>query len=136
MQYIFDAFGCSVFLIKSSVFSIHNINGMKLLSSLRLNFSHLNEHKFQHNFKDWPNWKFHYLLRCYLSSTLMLELFNGTCTYGPSLRSYSNNNLLAILSQRSEEFSVSVNKEILKCTIKFLKASKSFDVSLYWPLSF
>ena len=32
-----------------SLFSIHDPQGVKLLSRLRLNFSHLNEHKFKHN---------------------------------------------------------------------------------------
>ena len=36
----------------NSVFDIHDTNGIKLLSRLRTNFSHLNEHKFRHNFKD------------------------------------------------------------------------------------
>ena len=36
----------------NSVFHINDINGIKLLSRLRLNFSHLNEHKFRHNFND------------------------------------------------------------------------------------
>ena len=31
---------------------IHDTNGIRLLSRLRLNFSHLNEHKFRHNFND------------------------------------------------------------------------------------
>ena len=35
-----------------SLFSIHNSTGIKLLRRLRLKFSHLNEHKFSHNFKD------------------------------------------------------------------------------------
>ena len=37
----------------NSVFDIHDASGIKLLlSRLRLNFSHLNEHKFRHNFND------------------------------------------------------------------------------------
>ena len=31
---------------RNSVFDIHDTNGIKLLSYLRLNFSYLNEHKF------------------------------------------------------------------------------------------
>ena len=31
----------------NSMFDIHDTNGIKLLSRLRLNFSHLNEHKFR-----------------------------------------------------------------------------------------
>ena len=37
---------------ENSVFDIHDTNGIKLLSRLRLNLSHLNEHKFRHNFND------------------------------------------------------------------------------------
>ena len=33
------------------LFSIHDPQGVKLLSQLKLNFSHLNEHKFRHNLK-------------------------------------------------------------------------------------
>ena len=37
-------------LKQKSLFAIHDPPGVKLLS--RLKFSHLNEHKFRHNFKD------------------------------------------------------------------------------------
>ena len=36
----------------NSVFDIHDTNGVKLLSRLMLNFSHLNEQKFRHNSND------------------------------------------------------------------------------------
>ena len=39
-----------------------------------------------------------------------------------------------VFCKGSEEFSVSVNKEILKSTMKFLKELKCFDVPLYWPV--
>ena len=39
-------------LKQKSLFAMHNPAGIKLLSRLRLKFSHLNEHKFRHNFKD------------------------------------------------------------------------------------
>ena len=35
---------------ESSVFGVSDIYDIKLLTRLRLNFSHLNEHKFRHNF--------------------------------------------------------------------------------------
>ena len=35
--------------------SIHDSQGVKLLSRLKLNFSHLNEHKFRQNFKECVN---------------------------------------------------------------------------------
>ena len=37
---------------QKSLFAIHNLAGVKLLSRIRLKLSHLNEHKFRHNFKD------------------------------------------------------------------------------------
>ena len=37
------------------VYNIHNSNGLKLMTRLRLGLSHLNEHKFNHNFKDCVN---------------------------------------------------------------------------------
>ena len=37
---------------ENSVFAIHDTNGIKLLTRLRLNFTHLNEHKFRHGFRD------------------------------------------------------------------------------------
>ena len=39
-------------LKQKSFFSIHDPIGVKLLTRLRIQFSHLNEHKFGHNFKD------------------------------------------------------------------------------------
>ena len=40
---------------ENSLFNVHNPTGMKYLNRLRLNFSHLNEHKFPHNFRDTVN---------------------------------------------------------------------------------
>ena len=39
-------------LKQKSLFAIHDPAGVKLLSRLRLKFSHLNEQKLSHNFKD------------------------------------------------------------------------------------
>ena len=39
-------------LQERSLFSFHDPTGVKLLTRLRLEFSHLNERKFRHNFKD------------------------------------------------------------------------------------
>ena len=40
--------------IKSnSILSVHNVYGVKLLSRLKLNFSHLNKHKIGHGFRYW-----------------------------------------------------------------------------------
>ena len=36
----------------NDTYGIHNPTGLKLLTRLRLGLSHLNDHKFNHNFKD------------------------------------------------------------------------------------
>ena len=67
----------NVFSLKQrSLFSIHDPVGVKLLTRLRLQFSHLNEHKFRHNFKDCVSPMYdcgaekettsHFFLRCQL----------------------------------------------------------------------
>ena len=113
------------------------------MSRLRLNFSHLNEHKFRHNFNDTvdskctcgcePETTFHYLLRCNLYSTQRLELLNNVCILNPSLKKYSNEKLLNIISYGSEHFNCNMYKEILKATIKFLKITERFNVPFFWP---
>ena len=125
----------------NSVFDIHDTNGIKLLSSLRLNFSHLNEHKFRHNFNDrvdplctWglePETTHHYLLRCSLFSTQRLELLYNVFILNPSIKNYSNEKLLNILLYGSEDFNWNLNKEIVIATIKFLKRSERFNDPLF-----
>ena len=118
----------------NSVFDIHDTNGIKLLTRLRLNFSHLNEHKFRHNFNDMvdpmctcglePEATLHYLLRCSIYSAQRQEVLNNVCVLNSSLKNYSNEKLLNILLYGSENFNCNMNKDILKATIKFLKISK------------
>ena len=68
-------------------FGIHNPTGMQLLTRLRLGFSHLNEHKFRHSFRDFPNplcecklepeITSHFLVRCHLFRVERTTLLNG-----------------------------------------------------------
>ena len=81
---------------RNSYFSIHDTNRIKLLSGLRLNFSHLNEREFRHNFNDTvdpmctcgpePETKLLYLLHYNLYSTQKLELLNNVYIPNPSLK--------------------------------------------------
>ena len=80
----------------NSVFDIHDTNGIKLLSRLRLKFSHLNEDKFRHNFNHTvdpmssyylePETTIDYFLRSNLYSTSRLKLLNNVCILNPSLK--------------------------------------------------
>ena len=71
-----------------SIFSIYDPLNFKLLSRLKLQFSHPNEHKFRHGFGDTINAMCacrsevetteHFLLHCHLYSPQRLELFLKT----------------------------------------------------------
>ena len=108
---------------ENSVFAVHDINGLKLLTRLRLNFSHLNEHKFRHNFNDTinpmcscgkePETTLHYLLRCDFYSIYRLELLNDICALNCSLKKISGEKLLALILYEAEEFSYKINSEML-----------------------
>ena len=111
------------------------------MTRLRLNFSHLNEHKFRHGFKDTidPMCKsgletettIHFLLRCRLYSTIRTEVLNDIYTVAPFLKNYPDEKLLNILLYGSQYFSVKTNQSILKSTINFLKSSECFDNTLF-----
>ena len=70
---------------ENSLFSVYDPFGVKLLTRLRLQFNHLNEHKFRHGFNDTLNpmcpcgteveTTEHFLLRCHFYSAQRLELF-------------------------------------------------------------
>ena len=45
---------------ENSVFGVSDIYGIKLLTHLRLNFSHLNKHKVRHNFNNTINPMYNY----------------------------------------------------------------------------
>ena len=81
---------------ENSVLAVHDIDSLKLLFRFRLNFSHLNEHKFRHNFNDTinpmcpcgkePETTLHYLLCCDSYSIYSLELLNDNCGLNHSLK--------------------------------------------------
>ena len=108
-------------LKENSVFAIHDTKGLKLLTRLRLNFSHLNEHKFRHGFKDTVDpmcrcgleteTTLHFLLRCRLYSTIRTELLDDKYTVASSLPNYLVEQLLNILLYGSECFSVKTTNQ-------------------------
>ena len=92
---------------ENSVFAVHGINGLKLLTRLRLNFSHLDEHSHRHTFNDTinpmcscgkePETTLHCLLWCDFYSIYRLELLNDICALNHSLKNLSEEDLLKVL---------------------------------------
>ena len=126
---------------ENSVFGVSDIYGIKLLTRLRLNFSHLNEHKFGHNFNETINpmrncgagteTTIHYLLRCRVYSVQRAELLDGVCKLEFTLQNSSEDHLLTVLLYGSQKYALNVNKENMRLTISFLKASERFVQPLF-----
>ena len=87
-----------------SIYNIHDPLGLKLLTRLRVNFSHLREHKFRHNFLDIPNplcscsleieSTNHYLLRCPFYAPLRKALLDNTKDIIGSISDLSDDKLV------------------------------------------
>ena len=110
-------------LKQKSLFAIHDLAGVKLLSRLRLKFSHLNEHKFRHNFKDAlspmcdcgseTERTDHFFLRCTFFAINRQKLLNDLLKIDPFLRNLKDELLLDIILYGSDKYNDTVNKEIL-----------------------
>ena len=91
---------------ENSIYAIHDISGLKLLTRLRLNFSHLSEDQLRHNFKNIinpmcscgfdPETTGLYLLRCKLYIDLRLDLLNNVYTINQSLKDFSEEQLVNV----------------------------------------
>ena len=113
---------------------------MKLLSRLRLQFTHLNEHKFRHGFNDTVNpmcpcgtdveTTEHFLLRCHCFSTQRSELFDYLYRLDPSFSKLNTKEKVAYLLYDSRNKSSNLNKKVTKLVINFLKSTGRFNEPL------
>ena len=113
---------------------------MKLLSRLRLQFTHLKEHNFRHGFNDTVNTlrpcgtdvetTEHLLLRCHCFSTQRSELFNYLYRLDLSFSKLNTKEKVTYLLYGSRSNSSSLNKEVIKLVIKFLKSTDRFNKAL------
>ena len=89
------------------LFSIHNPVAVKLFTRLRIQLSHLNEHKFRHGFEDTINVKCscnteiesneHFLLCCHFYSSQRLELFGNLNKINSSFFKLTSTDQVSIL---------------------------------------
>ena len=122
---------------QKSLIAINGPAGVKLLSRLRLKFSHLNELKFRHNFKDVlspmrdcsfeTETTLHFFLRCPFFAINRQKLFNDLLKIDPSLKKLKDESLLDTISYGSDKYMDNVNKEIRLHTISFIKITKRFE---------
>ena len=126
--------------MENKTFSIYDPLGIKLLNRLRVDFSHLNEHKFRHNFADTLNplcscsleseSNAHFFLRCRCYSNIRITLMNELNDIDNSITSRQTNELLRIILYGDCKLKDDLNKQILIATIQFIKNSNRFNQSL------
>ena len=123
---------------KSSSFGINDIEGMKLLTKMRVNFSDLRSDRFSHNFNcEVPTCTcfledesgFHFLLRCPRYLTIRNKLIDSVSTIvGSDISILPDNHLTDILLFGSNVYNDKTNKLIILETIEFIKKSTRFKV--------
>ena len=122
-----------------SIFSVYDSLSVKLLTSLRLQFSHLNEHKFRHSFGDTINAMYacrsevetteHFLLQCHLHPPHRLELFENLEKVDWSFSNLNIKDKVSFLLYGSQSAtSKSSNHGILKFVINFIKETVLIDL--------
>ena len=112
------------------VYDLMDPPGLKLLTRLRVNLSHLREHKFRHNFGDTlvtfcncglleSESTNHFLLRCISFTELRKILLDGIIDLIGSISNLPDTKLVNILLIGDETFSMDTNVSILKLTNPF-----------------
>ena len=123
------------------VYDIHNPLGLHLLTRLRLGLSHLNEHKFNHNFKTVLT---HFLLAAQKQS--LHHIFSSSVFIIKNIRSsflnelkFLDGNILNLpdttlpnlILYGGSQFNIKQNNFILNADIKHISESNSFNGFLF-----
>ena len=127
--------------IPSNVYNIFDPIGLKFLTHLRLGFSHLNEHRFQHNFQECINPScscsletentLHYLLHCHHFSQNCINLINSVNSVFENFDILSDNIKTDVLLYGNPPLDGESNKIILEATISYIKTSERFTGSIF-----
>ena len=120
--------------MQNSVYNIHDPVGIKYLTRLRLGLSHLNEHKFRHNFQDCLNplcscsleveTTNHYFLHCHYNDIRKTLLDTVKDITNICLSDFNDETLVNLLLYGNSIYSLEQNKEVIKASIKFILSSQ------------
>ena len=108
--------------------------------AIELQFTQLNKQRFRHGFNDMVNpmcpygtdaeTTEHFLLRCHCFSTQRSELFDYLYRLDPSFSKLNTKGKVTYLLYVSRSNSNSLNKEVIKLVIKFVKSTGCFNEPL------
>ena len=128
---------------RSAIYNVHDPIGLKYLTRLRLQLSHLREHKFRHNFQDTLNPLCscnlfesesvnHFLLLCPIYINQRKTLLDNLSKLDAGITNLSNANLVKLLLYGNQHlYSNAINASILELTILYLKTTERFDDPLF-----
>ena len=126
--------------IPKPVYNVHNPVGLKLLTRLRLGLSHLNQHKFNHNFQDCLNplcscsleieSVSHFFLHCHYYSNIHSTLLNELQSIDINLLNQEDDIVVEVLLYGSTKFNNNQNFRLLSSSIDYILKSERFSGSL------
>ena len=115
--------------IPKPVYNVHNPVGLKLLTRLRLGLSHLNQHKFNHNFQDCLNplcscsleveSVSHFFLHCHYYSNIHSTLLNELQSIDINLLIQEDDIVVEVLLYGSTKFN-NQNCRLLSSSIDYI----------------
>ena len=128
-------------LNSNNVFNIKNPLGLKLLTRLRIGFSHAKEHKFKHKFEDSVDSlcscgnhiesTVYFFLHCPNFITQRQTLLNKLKSINASIMAENENSVVRTLLFGRPDFNYSTNKEIINATISFILTTELFNCPLF-----
>ena len=126
-----------IWLKPNSIYNCHNPKGIRLITRLCLELSHLCEHKFKHSFQDCLNplclcgnnveTSSHFLLDCPTYSKKRMTLLNKIRNINNGILELSSTIMAQTLLFGDSCLSDSTNTLILNSTIDCVIATKRFD---------
>ena len=122
----------------NKIFQCHNPKGIKLVARLKLDLSHLREHKFKHSIQDTLNplcsdikTTCHYFLHCPSFHAERSTLPNNINEIDSTIFNKSESVVTRTLLYGDESFKDEVNLLILNATIDFVLSTNRLEEPLY-----
>ena len=126
---------------QNSIFKVFNPLRIKLLSRLRLGLSHLNEHRFRHNFMNCLNplcsclleveSTTHFFQYCHFYDTFRQTLLNTVESIIQETSNLSDDILVNLLMYGRPNYSFDENEEILNASIRYILDTNRFCGPLF-----
>ena len=127
--------------VGNSMYGIDEPFGVKLINRLQLGLSHLQEHKFRHNFADTVNSLCsctletenaeHFFLLCKNNLSARLTLMNELSSINNAINSLNSTDFIRVILYGDKNFDNVTNFKIITATTKFIKTAKRFEEVLF-----